>query len=72
MKDKKTSPKQTRKAFYTPTFCEICGEPFKASRRHAFLCSARCRKRFSRLGPLMQAAIRRVVCRKYSWYLKRS
>lgn len=53
-----------RKVYCWPSYCEVCGGEFRPSRRHAFLCSPACRKRFSRLGPAMQDAIRRVVeCR---------
>jgi len=44
----------TVKRLTTETHCACCGRPFPASRRDALFCSARCRKRSSRLACKLQ------------------
>lgn len=49
--------------YYYPMWCPICKGEFRASRKHAFLCSSKCRKAFSRLAKPEQMRIREDRCK---------
>lgn len=55
-----------RRTYYVSMWCAICGSHFKAARRHAFLCSSGCRKKFSRLTQEEKDKIKGDLC-ETSW-----
>ena len=59
------SEMQPRRVYYWAMWCAMCGGEFKASRKHAFLCSARCRKAFNRLSESERDSILEHVCQNH-------